>query len=82
MLVIHLVDDVCEVDPRLALKTFNCSLNLDGSTVKNIWLPDIYFINDKKSYVHDITKENRMLRLYPDGTVFYGQYRIKSSINI
>ena len=52
----------------------NCSLNLDGSVVENIWLPDIYFINDKKSYVHDITKENRMLRLYPDGTVFYGKY--------
>ena len=27
-----------------------------------MWLPDIYFINDKKSYVHDVTKENRMLR--------------------
>lgn len=34
---------------------------------------DIYFINDKKSFVHDVTRKNRMLRLYPDGTVMYGR---------
>jgi len=61
-------------DPRLAFQknTINCSVNLDSRVIDSIWLPDIYFINDKKSFVHDVTRKNRMLRLYPDGTVMYG----------
>ncbi|CBY10305.1 unnamed protein product [Oikopleura dioica] len=67
------------VDPRLRFTpgTVNCSVNLDSRVIDNIWLPDIYFINDKKSFVHDVTSQakNRMMRLYPDGRVMYGHDR-------
>lgn len=37
-----------------------------------LWVPDTYFQNDKKSFVHGVTVKNRMIRLHPDGTVLYG----------
>ena len=37
-------------------------MNLDSRIIDSIWLPDIYFINDKKSFVHDVTRKNKMLR--------------------
>lgn len=37
-----------------------------------LWVPDTYFLNDKKSFVHGVTVKNRMIRLHPDGTVLYG----------
>ena len=49
-------------DPRLALYYLNCSLNIDADFSSKIWLPDIYFINDKKSFMHDVTRKNRMFR--------------------
>ena len=50
-------------DPRLALYYLNCSLNIDADFSSKIWLPDIYFINDKKSFMHDVTRKNRMFRI-------------------
>lgn len=37
-----------------------------------LWVPDTYFQNDKKSFVHGVTVKNQMIRLHPDGTVLYG----------
>ena len=50
----------------------SCPITLDSRVADQIWVPDTYFINDKKSYVHDVTMKNRLLRLWPDGTVLYG----------
>ena len=37
-----------------------------------IWVPDTYFINDRKSFIHDVTSKHRLIRLWPNGTVLYG----------
>lgn len=36
-----------------------------------IWKPDVYVINGKGSYVHEITRPNKFLRIYQDGGVYY-----------
>ncbi|XP_070543586.1 protein dcd1A-like isoform X1 [Ptychodera flava] len=36
-----------------------------------IWLPDLYFTNEKIAHFHDQTQENIMLRVTPNGRVLY-----------
>ncbi|MEQ2170533.1 Gamma-aminobutyric acid receptor subunit beta-1 [Goodea atripinnis] len=48
------------------------NLTLDNRVADQLWVPDTYFLNDKKSFVHGVTVKNRMIRLHPDGTVLYG----------
>lgn len=59
-------------DERLAFKSnTNLSMTFDGRLVKKIWVPDMFFVHSKKSFTHDTTTENVMLRVYPDGKVLY-----------
>merc|ERR1719354_763203 len=48
------------------------NITLDGRTINQIWVPDTYFLNDKKSYIHTVTRKNRRLIMRDDGTIFYG----------
>ncbi|XP_029463197.1 gamma-aminobutyric acid receptor subunit beta-4 isoform X2 [Rhinatrema bivittatum] len=59
-------------DKRLAYAAIPLNLTLDNRVADQLWLPDTYFLNDKKSYLHGVTVKNRMIRLHPDGTVLYG----------
>lgn len=63
----------------MAYGELNLNLTLDNRVADQLWLPDTYFLNDKKSFLHGVTVKNRMIRLHPDGTVLYGlryvQYR-------
>lgn len=59
-------------DPRLAYHETDQNLTLDYRMLEKLWVPDCYFLNSKDSYVHDMTVENRMFQLHPDGTVRYG----------
>lgn len=59
-------------DPRLAYCETNLNLTLDYRMADKLWLPDCYFLNSKDTFVHDMTVENRMFQLHPDGTVHYG----------
>lgn len=59
-------------DKRLAYAGIPLNLTLDNRVADQLWVPDTYFLNDKKSFVHGVTVKNRMIRLYPDGTVLYG----------
>jgi gamma-aminobutyric acid receptor subunit rho len=34
-------------------------------------VPDVFFVNEKSSFRHTVTMMNTMVRLYPDGNVFY-----------
>uniref|UniRef100_A0A1I8F9S4 Neur_chan_LBD domain-containing protein n=1 Tax=Macrostomum lignano TaxID=282301 RepID=A0A1I8F9S4_9PLAT len=37
-----------------------------------IWVPDVFFRNEKKAAFHEVTLPNRLMRLfYPNGTVYY-----------
>lgn len=59
-------------DERLSFHSnTNQSMTFDGRLVKKIWVPDIFFVHSKRSFIHDTTTENVMLRVHPDGKVLY-----------
>ncbi|CAM9511644.1 gamma-aminobutyric acid receptor subunit beta-3-like isoform X2 [Lethenteron reissneri] len=62
----------CWTDKRLSYTVIPLNLTLDNRVADQLWVPDTYFLNDKKSFVHGVTVKNRMIRLHPDGTVLYG----------
>ncbi|XP_012981869.1 gamma-aminobutyric acid receptor subunit theta isoform X1 [Mesocricetus auratus] len=59
-------------DTRLAYYETNLNLTLDYRMHEKLWVPDCYFVNSKNAFVHDVTVENRVFQLHPDGTVRYG----------
>ncbi|XP_036030444.1 gamma-aminobutyric acid receptor subunit theta isoform X1 [Onychomys torridus] len=59
-------------DTRLAYYETNLNLTLDYHMHEKLWVPDCYFVNSKNAFVHDVTVENRVFQLHPDGTVRYG----------
>ncbi|XP_063160497.1 gamma-aminobutyric acid receptor subunit rho-3 [Candoia aspera] len=59
-------------DERLSFpSTTNRSMTFDGRLIKKIWVPDTFFVHSKRSFIHDTTMENIMLRVYPDGNVLF-----------
>ncbi|XP_029643878.2 glycine receptor subunit alpha-2-like [Octopus sinensis] len=46
-------------------------LELDAKLIHKIWVPDLYFPNEKYSYFHDVTVQNKMLHVYDKGQVIY-----------
>ncbi|XP_015681005.1 gamma-aminobutyric acid receptor subunit rho-2, partial [Protobothrops mucrosquamatus] len=59
-------------DERLSFPSrTNRSMTFDGRLVKKIWVPDIFFVHSKRSFIHDTTTDNIMLRVFPDGHVLY-----------
>lgn len=59
-------------DERLAFpSTNNLSRTFDGRLVKKIWKPDVFFVHSKRSFIHNTTMENIMLRVYPDDNILY-----------
>ncbi|XP_054709596.1 gamma-aminobutyric acid receptor subunit beta-like isoform X2 [Uloborus diversus] len=59
-------------DTRLAFSTGTYELTLSGEFAAKIWVPDTFFANDKNSFLHDVTEQNKMVRLSSDGTIKYG----------
>ncbi|XP_063786115.1 gamma-aminobutyric acid receptor subunit pi-like [Pseudophryne corroboree] len=49
----------------------NKSITLDPRLVQLLWVPDTYIVESKKSFLHDVTVDNRLVRLYANGTVLY-----------
>ncbi|KAG9344393.1 hypothetical protein JZ751_011062, partial [Albula glossodonta] len=69
------IDTISEInmrwtDERLCFDG-NKSLSLDGRLVELLWVPDTFIVDSKKSFLHDITVENRLIRIFPNGTVLY-----------
>ncbi|XP_077169063.1 gamma-aminobutyric acid receptor subunit pi [Paroedura picta] len=60
----------CWTDPRLVFKG-NKSFTLDARLVKYLWVPDTYIVDSKRSFLHEVTVENRLIRLFSNGTVLY-----------
>ncbi|XP_068186484.1 gamma-aminobutyric acid receptor subunit rho-3a isoform X2 [Antennarius striatus] len=59
-------------DDRLAFpSSSNKSRTFDARLVKKIWVPDVFFVHSKRSFIHDTTMENIMLRVYPNGNILY-----------
>ncbi|NWT13101.1 GBRP protein, partial [Vireo altiloquus] len=57
-------------DPRLVFDG-NRSFTLDARLVELLWVPDTYIVESKKSFLHDVTVSNRLIRLFSNGTVLY-----------
>lgn len=56
------------------LRSINVAFNyldFDATNMDKVWVPDIYFPNEKKAAIHNIMMDNRMLRLYRDSTIKY-----------
>lgn len=59
-------------DSRLKYKGPFESLTLNIHMLELIWKPDTYFLNSAAgSYVHEITRPNKFLRIYQTGEVYY-----------
>ena len=61
-------------EPRFAydhLKSNITRLELDSATYKDVWVPDIYILNEKNSDFHEVTVTNKMIHVYPKGTIQY-----------
>ncbi|XP_048882894.1 glycine receptor subunit alpha-2 isoform X1 [Brienomyrus brachyistius] len=59
-------------DPRLAYSEYpDDSLDLDPSMLDSIWKPDLFFANEKGANFHDVTTDNKLLRIFKDGNVLY-----------
>ncbi|XP_064835287.1 glycine receptor subunit alpha-2-like [Oncorhynchus masou masou] len=59
-------------DPRLAYKEYpDDSLDLDPSMLDSIWKPDLFFANEKGANFHEVTTDNKLLRIFQDGNVLY-----------
>ena len=62
-------------DPRLAYvnmtkKEIPYITSGHGFTSK-IWVPDLFFANEKRASFHDVTVQNKLIRLFPNGDMFY-----------
>uniref|UniRef100_A0A8C4Q632 Glycine receptor, alpha 3 n=1 Tax=Eptatretus burgeri TaxID=7764 RepID=A0A8C4Q632_EPTBU len=59
-------------DPRLAYLEYpDDSLDLDPSMLDSIWKPDLFFANEKGANFHDVTTDNKLLRIFKNGNVLY-----------
>lgn len=58
-------------DERLCFTGPMQMLALNNLLASNIWTPDTFFLNGKKSIAHNMTTPNKLLRLKDDGTLLY-----------
>ncbi|KAK2181597.1 hypothetical protein NP493_390g02000 [Ridgeia piscesae] len=62
-------------DPRLKFTPFNNktiqSVKMQDGMWEKIWVPDVFFRNEKKASYHYITTPNRLLNLHSDGRLWY-----------
>lgn len=49
----------------------NESVSVDGRLVSLLWIPDTFIPDSKRSFLHDVTVENRLIRIFSNGTVLY-----------
>ncbi|KAK7893635.1 hypothetical protein WMY93_022787 [Mugilogobius chulae] len=58
-------------DERLRFKGPMEMLPLNNLLASNIWTPDTFFLNGKKSIAHNMTTPNKLLRLRDNGILLY-----------
>ncbi|XP_013380619.1 glycine receptor subunit alpha-2-like [Lingula anatina] len=61
-------------DSRLSFdpEIYNISeINLDPKKVNDVWVPDLFFSNEKSARFHSITTPNHLMRIDSNGTVFF-----------
>ncbi|XP_035718609.1 gamma-aminobutyric acid receptor subunit beta-like isoform X17 [Vespa mandarinia] len=58
-------------DPRLAFTQQKGveTLSVGSEFIKNIWVPDTFFVNEKQSYFHIATTSNEFIRIHHSGSI-------------
>ncbi|XP_055320045.1 gamma-aminobutyric acid receptor subunit beta isoform X4 [Sitodiplosis mosellana] len=58
-------------DPRLAYQKRPGveTLSVGSDFIKNIWVPDTFFVNEKQSYFHFATTSNEFIRVHHSGSI-------------
>ncbi|XP_041359478.1 glycine receptor subunit alphaZ1-like [Gigantopelta aegis] len=46
-------------------------LELDTKLMDDIWVPDLFFLNEKSASFHTVTVPNKMLHIYSNGKIIY-----------
>ncbi|XP_020914314.1 gamma-aminobutyric acid receptor subunit beta-3 [Exaiptasia diaphana] len=64
-------------DPRLK---YNVELTrgkghpyMQLESANRIWYPDTFFMNARSAFIHDVTKRNLGVRVFPDGSIYMSQ---------
>ncbi|KAH9496023.1 Glycine receptor subunit alpha-2 [Bulinus truncatus] len=47
------------------------SMEVDSKLMESVWVPDVYFRNEKRSAFHDVTVPNKYMHIYKSGQVRY-----------
>ncbi|GFN76655.1 glycine receptor subunit alpha-1 [Plakobranchus ocellatus] len=60
-------------DSRLQFEHLNDSprLEMDSKMMSQVWVPDVYFRNEKEAAFHDVTVPNKFMHLHPKGNIEY-----------
>ena len=64
-------------DPRLAWAGESNRTRSDGfnkihsSYAERIWVPDLFFVDEKEAKRHEILRRNALLEIKPNGEIFY-----------
>ena len=58
-------------DDRLRFKGPLEQLTLNIKMLEALWKPDTYFHNGHGSYIHTITRPNKLFRINQDGKILY-----------
>ncbi|XP_006775043.1 PREDICTED: gamma-aminobutyric acid receptor subunit rho-3 [Myotis davidii] len=63
-------------DEKLSFPSMtNKSMTFDHRLIKKIWVPDTFCVHSKRSFIHDMTVENSMLCIHPDGNALFSLRR-------
>lgn len=46
-------------------------LEVDSKMMDNVWVPDVFFRNEKEGNFHEVTVPNKYMHLKPSGHVIY-----------
>ena len=58
-------------------------VEIDSKNLEKLWVPDLFFPNEKNAYYHDVLMPNKMLRIFEGGTLSYTtRYVSKMSLGI
>jgi len=61
------------IDDRLNYTEYTDDITLNYNMFDQLWVPDLFVKNEKKATFHHITVPNRLLKLSPNGQVYYSQ---------
>lgn len=64
------------ISPNCSLKFFMCNFTgrlkyLTLTDASRVWMPDLFFSNEKEGHFHNIIMPNVYIRIFPKGSVLY-----------